>query len=50
MPTIFIDNQPFEVSGKDNLLQHCLSLGFNLPYFCWHNAASGPGEFSGGPS
>ena len=43
MPTIFIDNQPFEVSGKDNLLQHCLSLGFNLPYFCWHPALGSVG-------
>ncbi len=26
-----------EAEGK-NLLQVCLSLGFNLPYFCWHPA------------
>ena len=38
MPTILIDNQPFEVKSGQNLLQACLSLGMNLPYFCWHPA------------
>ena len=39
MLTIFIDNQPYtvEADGK-SLLDVCLSLGFNLPYFCWHPA------------
>jgi NADH-quinone oxidoreductase subunit G len=36
---ITIDSRRFEVEGEGkNLLQVCLSLGFNLPYFCWHPA------------
>lgn len=43
MATIYIDNLPFEVDGKNNLLDACLSLGFNLPYFCWHPALGSVG-------
>ena len=38
MATIYIDDRPYEVKDGQNLLQACLSLGFNLPYFCWHPA------------
>jgi len=38
MATIFIDNKPYEVKDGQNLLNACLSLGFNIPYFCWHPA------------
>lgn len=38
MITIFIDNKPYQVKEGRNLLQACLSLGFDLPYFCWHPA------------
>ncbi len=39
VPTIYIDNQPYEVDAEGkNLLEVCLSLGFDLPYFCWHPA------------
>lgn len=38
MPTIYIDNKPYEVKAGKNLLEACLSLGFDLPYFCWHPA------------
>jgi len=38
MITIFIDNKPYQVKPGQNLLQACLSLGFDLPYFCWHPA------------
>ncbi len=38
MITIYIDNKPFQVKPDQNLLQACLSLGFDLPYFCWHPA------------
>ena len=38
MLTIFIDNKPYRVKEGQNLLQACLTLGFNLPYFCWHPA------------
>jgi NADH-quinone oxidoreductase subunit G len=36
MPTLYIDNEPYEVKPGKNLLETCLSLGLNLPYFCWH--------------
>lgn len=38
MITIFIDNKPHQIKPGQNLLQACLSLGFDLPYFCWHPA------------
>jgi len=38
MITIFIDNKTYQVKEGQNLLQACLSLGFDLPYFCWHPA------------
>ena len=39
MPTIYIDNEAYtiEETGK-SLLEVCLTLGFDLPYFCWHPA------------
>ena len=43
MPTIFIDNKPFEVKAGKNLLEACLSLGLDLPYFCWHPALGSVG-------
>jgi len=36
MATIYVDGKKFEVSGADNLLAACLSLGLDIPYFCWH--------------
>ncbi len=38
MANIYIDNKPYAVQDGDNLLHACLSLGFNIPYFCWHPA------------
>jgi len=38
MVQVFIDNEPYEVDGSKNVLETCLSLGLNLPYFCWHPA------------
>lgn len=38
MATVYIDQQPYETDAGQNLLHVCLSLGFNLPYFCWHPA------------
>src|SRR5918912_3518675 len=43
MATVYIDNQPYEANPQHNLLQVCLSLGFNLPYFCWHPALGAVG-------
>jgi NADH-quinone oxidoreductase subunit G len=38
MATIHIENNAYEVKEDQNLLHACLSLGFNIPYFCWHPA------------
>jgi len=43
MATIHIDGKQYEVDGTDNLLQACLSLGIDLPYFCWHPALGSVG-------
>jgi NADH-quinone oxidoreductase subunit G len=43
MATIYIEGQPYQVKDGQNLLQACLSLGFNLPYFCWHPALGSVG-------
>lgn len=36
MAKIYIDNREYEVKEGNNLLESMLSLGLNLPYFCWH--------------
>jgi NADH-quinone oxidoreductase subunit G len=38
MPTIRIDGKEYQVKAGGNLLQTCLDLGLDLPYFCWHPA------------
>ena len=38
MATIIVNDAPYEVREGQNLLQACLSLGFDIPYFCWHPA------------
>ncbi len=43
MSRILIDGRPYDVDSQHNLLQTCLSLGFNLPYFCWHPALGSVG-------
>ncbi len=43
MPTILIDGKPYEAREGVNLLDACLSLGFDLPYFCWHPALGSVG-------
>ena len=43
MATLYIDNQPFEVTSGKNLLEACLTLGLDLPYFCWHPALGSVG-------
>ena len=43
MPTIYIDNEPYEVKDGQNLLEAALNLGFDLPYFCWHPAMGSVG-------
>ena len=36
MVSIEIDNVMYTVDEGTNILQACLSLGLDLPYFCWH--------------
>ena len=43
MATIHVDGKTFEVDGADNLLQACLSMGLDIPYFCWHPALGSVG-------
>lgn len=43
MPTVYIHNAPYEVKAGKNMLEACLSLGFDLPYFCWHPALGSVG-------
>lgn len=43
MPTIFIDNKPYEVQPGQNVLHAAVSHGLNLPYFCWHPALGSAG-------
>ncbi|MCY2923963.1 MAG: 2Fe-2S iron-sulfur cluster-binding protein, partial [Planctomycetota bacterium] len=34
---IYIENRRFDLTDPSaNLLEACLSLGFDVPYFCWH--------------
>ena len=41
--TIHIDNRAYTVKGGESLLQECLSLGLDIPYFCWHPAMGSVG-------
>jgi NADH-quinone oxidoreductase subunit G len=43
MATITVDGRAYTVADGQNLLHACLSLGLNLPYFCWHPALGSVG-------
>lgn len=43
MAKITVDSKVFEVDENKNLLDACLSLGLDLPYFCWHPAMGSVG-------
>jgi len=43
MAVIYIDHKAYEAKPGKNLLETCLTLGFNLPYFCWHPAMGSVG-------
>ncbi len=36
--TVYIEDKPYRVRPDQSMLDACLSLGFDLPYFCWHPA------------
>jgi NADH-quinone oxidoreductase subunit G len=44
MATIHVDGKQYEVNGSENLLQACLSLGIDIPYFCWHPSLGSVGS------
>ena len=44
MVTIEIDGEKYEVEEGKNLLDACLGLGLDLPYFCWHPAMGSVGS------
>ena len=44
MVTIYIDDKPYEAAAGQSLLSACLSLGFDVPYFCWHPALHSVGR------
>ena len=43
MATIHVDGKTYDVNGSDNLLEACLTLGLDIPYFCWHPALGSVG-------
>jgi NADH-quinone oxidoreductase subunit G len=43
MSRIYIDGKEYEVDSSENLLHVALSLGLDLPYFCWHPAMGSVG-------
>src|ERR1700731_304212 len=43
MAIVKIEGQDIAANPQDNLLQVCLSHGFDLPYFCWHPALGSVG-------
>ena len=43
MQKVIIDDITYEVAAGKNMLETCLSLGLNLPYFCWHPALQSVG-------
>ena len=44
MANIWIDGKVFQTGKEENLLETILSLGFDLPYFCWHPALGSVGS------
>ena len=34
--TVIIDGREFQAEAGRNMLDVALSLGFDLPFFCWH--------------
>ena len=44
MPTLIIDGESYDVDGSKNLLEVCIQLGLEIPYFCWHPAIGSVGS------
>ncbi|URJ27678.1 NADH-quinone oxidoreductase subunit NuoG [Candidatus Blochmanniella camponoti] len=43
MISIYIEGKKYTVEDSKNILETCLSLGFDIPYFCWHPALGSVG-------
>jgi NADH-quinone oxidoreductase subunit G len=43
MAKIIVDEREYEVRDGQNLLQAALSVGLDIPYFCWHPALGSVG-------
>ncbi|MGH9395291.1 MAG: NADH-quinone oxidoreductase subunit NuoG, partial [Terriglobia bacterium] len=43
MTKFYVDNRSVEAHPEQSVLQACLTLGYNLPYFCWHPALGSVG-------
>lgn len=43
MATVYVEDRAYQMDPEENLLDQCLSLGFDLPYFCWHPALGSVG-------
>lgn len=41
---IYIEGKKYIVEKSKNILEICLSLGFDIPYFCWHPALGSVGS------
>lgn len=43
MLKIYVDKKKYYVKDSNNLLETCLSIGLDIPYFCWHPALGSVG-------
>jgi NADH-quinone oxidoreductase subunit G len=43
MARVTIDGRAYDADPGKNMLEVCLGLGFDLPYFCWHPALGSVG-------
>lgn len=41
---VYIEGKKYIVEESKNILEICLSFGFNIPYFCWHPALGSVGS------
>jgi NADH-quinone oxidoreductase subunit G len=41
--TLHVDGKAYPVNPEQNLLHQCLTLGLDIPYFCWHPALGSVG-------
>ncbi|WP_075433719.1 NADH-quinone oxidoreductase subunit NuoG [Buchnera aphidicola] len=44
MVKIYVDDKEYHIKSSGNLLQACLSIGVDVPFFCWHPALGSVGS------